>query len=110
MSEQAPKGFKTREEGLQHLIQIATAFLEKKPVQIFNTHNSRWDDCYGWCDLSAEPHIFRVKPEPREWWEVRTVGANRIVDTFSFLPAAKEWMKNYNDEPVRLFKVTEVIE
>lgn len=118
MSEQAPKRFKTREEGLQHLIQIATAFLKKKPVQIFNTHNNRWDDCYGWHDLSAEPHIFRIKPEPREWWEIRHLGGNDAFTRHSF--ASRENAVIYAEKSfdasqdwktiVEIIKVREVIE
>lgn len=106
-----PKEFATKEEALQHISDIALAMKEGKRIEYFMCNHNCWlpgeNQTYL---LSVNPRLFRIKPEPREWWEVRTVEANRIVDTFSYLPAAKEWMKNYNDKPVRLFKVTEVIE
>lgn len=104
MSNQAPKNFTTREEALRHLIQIATAFLEKKPVQIFNTHNNRWDDCYGWHDLSAEPHIFRIKPEPREWW------ANIYRVTLPTLHETRQSADLVSATRIDCIKVREVIE
>jgi hypothetical protein len=54
---------------------------------------------------------FRLKPEPREWWDVRNNFTNDIVDSFDTKADARIRVSNSaNSDRFRIFHVREVLD
>lgn len=113
MNTQWPPEFKALDRALQHVSDIALAAKQGKVIQAVFTSTGDtlvWKDVASLEDLSRRPHCFRIKPEPREWWEVRDVSSCRVLYANVLFELVKAWAMKHAVEEVKLFKVTEVIE
>jgi hypothetical protein len=73
----------TREQA-KAALPIIQAFAAGKIIQFCEDRVGKWNDCTDlvyahWLDY---PHLFRIKPEPRDFWLVPTTGnLNYVVHT-----------------------------
>lgn len=99
-----PKELNSRAEALQHVADIALAMKEGKTIQFYCTVRNVWSDCFGVHDLSSKPHLFRIKPEPREWW------VNIYENCETLFTNREDADKGAISGRIRCAKVREVIE
>jgi hypothetical protein len=112
----------TEEEKLDHIINILTALRDGKIVQVRNSQDSpKWfDRCFPGTttiaqacfeSIASEPEFYRVKPEPREWWDIVLEAENRVLARHeSYEDVMYHWTKGYNDTERSVRKIIHVRE
>lgn len=55
-------------DAARQLLHVIKAYCEGKVIQ-YRFHNGEWED-FNDPSFDREPDLYRVKPEPREWWFV----------------------------------------
>ena len=58
---------------------LVQALADGKVIQINGVRG--WEDTRGDLIFGANPHDYRIKPEPREWWQLRDANCVRAEFT-----------------------------
>ncbi len=90
---------------------LVQALADGKVIQ----SSSGYKDARVWVDrmevnLTGEPECYRIKPEPREWWLVRSSASGSFAKEFPNEQDARAYAETFGYAALVVVHVREVIE